>query len=132
MEPEDVVRAFERGEEPAGGFHHAQHVMAAWWYLQMHALPIALERFSAALRRFAAARGKPERYHETVTVAFLLVIAERVGRAAEPGWDAFAAANPDVLSWNPSVLGRYYQPETLWSDRARRTFVMPDRLRDAD
>jgi hypothetical protein len=129
MDHETLVRAFEAGEEPAGGFHHAQHVRVAWWYLRTHQLPEAMGRFSTGLRHFAAKQGKPQLYHETITVAFLLVISERlvtVGRDAS--WEAFTDANPDLFLWKPSVLDRYYHPETLWSDRARATFVMPDRL----
>ncbi|MGH9158840.1 MAG: hypothetical protein ACRD2X_02480 [Vicinamibacteraceae bacterium] len=128
MTDEDLVQAFERGEEPDGGFHHADHVRVAWYYLQAHALPEALLRFTRALHAFAA-RGRPNLYHETVTVAFMLVIAERAGEGDAPAtWDAFAAGNADLLAWKPSVLDRYYRSETLWSDRARRRFVMPDRL----
>jgi len=55
----------------------------------------------------------------------MLIIADRL--AAEPGsvWTEFAAANPDLFE-SPSVLGKYYAPETLASDRARRGFVLPD------
>ena len=49
------------------------------------------------------------------------------GRAAK-SVEAFAARHPDLLSWKPSILDRYYRDETLWSERARQTFVMPDRL----
>lgn len=129
MDHETLVRAFESGEEPEGGFHHAQHVRVAWWYVRTHTLPDAMVRFTAALRNFATKQGKPERYHETVTIAFLLVISERLAAAGpDAGWEAFADQNPDLFAWQPSVLDRYYRPETLWSDRARTTFVMPDRL----
>ena len=129
MDDESLVRAFEAGTEPEGGFHHAQHVRVAWWYLRSHSLPEALGRFTKALRAFAVAQGKPGLYHETVTVAFMLVISERLAAAGkEHPWEAFAAQNPDLFSWKPSVLDRYYRSETLWSDRARATFVMPDRL----
>jgi hypothetical protein len=40
-------------------------------------------------------------------------------------FEAFAARNPDLFAWKPSILDRYYDPETLRSDRARRVFVMP-------
>ena len=126
MDHQALVRAFEAGEDPPGGFHHAQHVFMAWWYLRAHPLGEALTRFSVALRRFAIARGKPDLYHETITVAFMLVICDRLSAAADASWDAFAASNADLFSWKPSVLDRYYRGDTLWSQRARSSFVMPD------
>ena len=124
-----MIRTFERGEAPAGGFHHADHVRVAWWYLRTHPLAEALVRFTTALRAFAKAQGKPDLYHETITVAFMLVIAERLANSdGDASWSEFAARQADLLAWKPSVLDRYYTPETLWSERARRGFVMPDRL----
>jgi anti-sigma factor ChrR (cupin superfamily) len=128
MTDEELVRDFEAGRVPPGGFHHAQHVRVAWHYLRAHGLATALVRFTTGLRAFAAAQGKPDLYHETITTAFMLVIAERLGEPDAPAtWDAFAERNPDLLTWKPSVLDGYYLPETLWSERARRSFVMPDR-----
>jgi len=128
MTDEELVSYFEAGTDPPGGFHHAEHVRVAWWYARRHPWVAALARFQAALRRFAEARGKPERYHETITTAFMALVAERLdGTGADLDWDGFAARNADLLAWSPSILDRYYQPETLASDRARRVFVLPDR-----
>ena len=129
-EDDAIVLTFEAGREPAGGFHHREHVRVAWYYLQRHALPEAIVRFSTALRHFAAAQGKPGLYHETITTAYLLLINERLdGDVRQLAWTAFADRNPDLLTWKPSVLHRYYHAETLTSDRARRTFLLPDRLK---
>jgi hypothetical protein len=129
MDGDVLVRMFEAGEVPPQGFHHCEHVQAAWYYLRHHPLPEALARFSAALRRFAEAQGKPGLYHETITVAYVLLINERLdGAGRDLAWSAFAEANADLLSWKPSLLDRYYDKATLASDRARRTFVLPDRL----
>ena len=128
---EALVRSFEAGDMPDGGLRHPDHVRVAWWYLRRYPLPEALAVFSRALRAFAIARGKPEMYHETITIAYVLLISERLdgaGAASTLPWAAFAEQHADLLAWNPSILERYYVPETLWSDRARRTFVMPDRL----
>jgi hypothetical protein len=129
MDDESLIRLFEAGEAPPDGFHHRDHVRVAWWYLRVHALPDALARFVAGLRRFAAVQGKPDLFHETITTAYLLLINERLDdgdRGLE--WEAFAARHPDLLLWKPSILARYYREETLASARAKRTFVMPDRL----
>jgi hypothetical protein len=129
MDDEELIRLFEAGEVPQEGFHHREHVRAGWWYLRHHPFPEALARFSAALRRFANAQGKPELFHETITTAYMLLINERLdGMPTDGTWDQFAAAHSDLFAWKPSVLTRYYRAETLTSDRARRTFVMPDRL----
>jgi hypothetical protein len=108
-------------------FPHRLHVRVAWLYLRADALLRAVERFCADLQHFALAKGKPGLYHETLTLAFLFVIHERLGGEGED-FEAFAARHPDLFRSHPSVLDRYYRPETLASDLARRKFLMPDRL----
>ena len=124
----DFLAAFEDGTLSEDRFHHSDHVRAAWLLLREGTPASALDRFSTALKRFAAAKGKTGLYHETITWAYLLLINERMersGRGVE--WDEFAAANADLLTWRPSVLDDYYRAETLGSDLARRVFVLPDR-----
>jgi hypothetical protein len=123
-----LVQAFEAGSEPPGGFHHREHVRVAWWYLRLQPLPEALDRLRDGLRRFATANGAPGRYHETITTAYALIVHDRLAWTGRtPGWDEFAALNPDLLATKPSILDLYYHPATLGSDAARRTFVPPDR-----
>lgn len=112
---------------PADQFHHQQHVQVAWLFVQKHGMPDALGAFTAAIKRFAEAKGAHGRYHETITWAFVLLIAERQARTPAGTWAEFAAANPDLLVWKPSILERYYSKELLGSDLARRAFVMPDK-----
>jgi hypothetical protein len=126
---EELLGAFEAGCEPEGGFHHREHLRVAWLYLRRDPWPVALGRFSESLKRFALAQGKPGLYHETVTVAYFLLIHERMAEEGAPdGFDAFLARHPELQGSQPSILDRYYDPATLGSDRARRVFVMPDRL----
>ena len=125
MTDDELMRYFEAQQEPPGGFHHREHVRVAWVYLRRNPMPVALERFRSGLRRFAEAHGKPERYHETITTAYVLLIADRMQESAGP-WETFAASHPDLLTWSPSILDRYYRPETLKAERARREFVTPD------
>jgi hypothetical protein len=110
---------------PADQFHHQQHVEVAWMFVRKYGMPAALGEFSAAIKRFADAKGATGLYHETITWAFLLLIAEREARRPSESWEAFAAANPDLLSWKPSILEQYYSSEVLKSELARRVFVFP-------
>jgi hypothetical protein len=125
---EALLAAFVSTALPADQFHHEQHVRVAWLFVCRHGMPAAIGEFSAAIKRFAAAKGAHGLYHETITWAFLLIIGERQARNAAETWPEFAAANPDLLMWQPSILDRYYSKELLKSDLARRSFVMPDRI----
>jgi hypothetical protein len=112
---------------PADQFHHHQHVEVAWLFVRRYGMPAALAEFTTAIKRFADAKGATGLYHETITWAFLLLIAERQAKCDAACWEEFAAANPDLLVWKPSILERYYSSETLESDLARTVFVFPDR-----
>lgn len=123
-----LLDAFLDTTLPADQFHHREHVQVAWEFVRRYGMPTALAEFSAAIKRFADAKGATGLYHETITWAFLLLIADRRARCAGDSWEEFAAANEDLLAWKPSILDRYYSKELLASDLARRTFLMPDRL----
>ena len=127
MSDDEFITRFENCTlEP---FHHSDHMRMAFLYLRRYPALEAVERFSSALARFAAANGKPGLYNETVTWAFLFLIRERMARAqtAQP-WSDFAASNSDLMNWGDNVLRKYYREETLKSDLAKSTFVFPDRM----
>jgi hypothetical protein len=128
MTDEEFMARFEDGSLASESFHHADHVKMAFLYLCRYPALEALDRFSSSLVRFAEAKGKPGLYHETITWAFLLLIRERMARAGEPqSWAQFAAGNADLLDWRENILRKYYSCETLSSDLARRTFLLPDK-----
>src|SRR5262249_49442018 len=76
---------------------------------------------------YNAAHGS-DGYHETVTVAFALLVRSRLA-ARTPGEDfaAFRGRNGDLFEGRAGLLGRHYDPGTLASAEARRRFVPPDR-----
>jgi hypothetical protein len=127
VDDREFIERFEDGTLPEDRFHHVDHVRLAWLYLSRLPLLQALDRYTTGLKRFAAAAGKPDRYHETITWAYLFLIHERMERAGHPrSWEEFIAANPDLEAWDGGVLGRYYRKETLDSGLARRIYLLPD------
>jgi hypothetical protein len=129
MTDDEFIAKFEDCSLAGKPFHHADHVKMAFLYLHRYPALEALQRFSSALARFAAAQGKPDLYHETITWAFLLLIRERIARMENnPTWDQFAACNEDLLSWKDNILKKYYREETLASGLAKRTFLFPDKI----
>jgi hypothetical protein len=127
MTDQELIVQFEEGSTPPDSFHHADHVRMAFAYLRQYTVLEALEKFPAALLRFATLHGKPNLYHQTITWAYLLLIHERIARAAHPQtWEDFAQANPDLLIWKNGILKKYYAEETLQSELAKQVFIFPD------
>ena len=129
---DELLERFQAATLPSDEFPHREHVRVAWLFVRRHGMPEALTAFSTALRHFATVHDAPNLYHATITWAYLLLIHARQQASPADDWDTFAAQNADLLSWKPSILDRYYTPETLWSDFARRSFVLPDRGLVAD
>ena len=115
---------FLRGEIPAAQFPHREHVRMAFEMLRRHDFAEVVLHYSRALRAMTARAGKPEAFHQTVTIAFLALIAERMALGHAIEFTGFVDANPDLLE--KSVLSRWYGAERLASEAARRTFLLPD------
>ena len=129
MSDEEFIRTFEAAAFPAEHFHHKEHVRVVWLYLQRLSVLETLARFSEGLKRFAAANGKTNLYHETITWAYVFLIHERIARAhREQTWQEFIDTNNDLFDWKSSILKAYYEDGTLKSELARQTFVLPDRF----
>lgn len=123
MSDDDFIAAFEATALPLPDFDHRAHVRAGYLYVARRGLGVAIDCFGRALRAFAAAHGKQGLYHETITVAFLALINERIVLSQPSGWEAFAAANPDLLQRD--CLARFYAPDELASAEARAVFLLP-------
>jgi len=125
-----LIEQFEACTLPPSAFPHREHVRLAWAYLRRESLASAIAKFCDGLKAFAASIGKAGLYHETVSWAFMLIIQDRIARAADGEareWEAFAAANEDLLRNGRQLLERYYLPVTLDSPLARASFIWPDR-----
>ena len=118
------LERFVRGEIAATGFAHREHVRMAFEMLRRHDFPETVLHFSRALRTMAQQAGKPQAFNQTVTIAFLSLIAERLDGGEWPDFAAFARDNPELLE--KGALARWYRPERLASAPARRTFLLPE------
>lgn len=118
-----ALSAFLYGEIDAVMFRHADHVHAAFEILQRHSFLDAATAYATALKGIATRAGNPDAYHETITLAFLSLIAERMSGRDYDTFAAFVAGNSDLME--KSVLQRWYTPERLQSAVARATFILP-------
>jgi hypothetical protein len=127
--PGITLETFERGEVDAESFDHEAHVYLGWLYLERYPLLEAIRRYRDGLRRLTARLGAPGKYHETITWFFLVQIDNRRRLAGTTDWPGFRRDNPDLFRARP-LLARYYSPERVDSDTARRHFLLPDRIAD--
>ena len=119
-----TLRDFLHGEVDSGNFRHADHLCIAFEILRRHNFPDAAQAYCTALKTIALRAGNAVAYHETITLAFLSLVSERLNQENYSDFAAFARSNPELLDKN--VLTRWYDPGRLMSPLARATFVLPD------
>ena len=126
MTDTDFARAFERGDVPPAEFSHRSHLRLAWVYLQESpSFDAALDRIRDGIKQFAASAGKADKYHETMTVGWMQILAaarERVGPAVS--FDELVRLEPQLA--DKDLLLRHYTRDRLFSDDARGAWVPPD------
>ena len=125
-EPGCLLADFEADRIDPRNFPHRAHVEVSFELLERHPFPEALLHLARGLRRLAMKAEMPAAYHETMTAAFLALIAERRLSREYAGWEDFAAHNPDLF--RKGLLEEFYEPAVLASSVARETFVLPRRL----
>jgi uncharacterized protein YfiM (DUF2279 family) len=122
---EDFLRAFEDLSFPSDFFHHREHLRVAWLYLQSSDASRAAERMAGGIRRFANHHGATQKYHHTLTLAWMRLVAVALVEMPEgKTFEQFMAAHPHLSSKN--LLAKYYSNELLQSANAREGWVEPD------
>lgn len=114
-------------EVTAGGarFDHRQHVHLTWLAVRRCGMPAAIGVVSCGIRRTARYAGAPQKYHATVSRAWVEVVAHHAGETAADDFATFATANPELL--DKRLLSRFYRSTTLAAPAARTGWVPPDR-----
>lgn len=128
MNDQQFLRALEDTTLPPAEFSHRNHLRAAWLYLDRYPLPEAARRSATAIQRYATAAGAPGKFHLTLTLAFMHIIAALREAHPQPDWESFLAACPELLADAKGLVARHYSDACLAEERARREFVPPDRL----
>ena len=122
------IEAFESGSIDADAFDHESHVYIAWLYLERYSVSEAIARFTAAIKRLTESLGQADKYHETITWFFMLLIAERRSLTGACDWLQFRRCNEDVCASPGAILNQYYSRDVLASVQARQSFMLPNKL----
>jgi hypothetical protein len=123
MTDQDFLHAFETTCLKEEDFDHAAHVRAGFLLIQRHGFVCALAHYCTALRALTAYYGAAEKYHETITIAYLSLINERMAPAPDIKWENFKAAHPDLFT--KDALSAFYTPAQLARADYRAVFHLP-------
>ncbi len=108
-------------------FGHREHVRLAFALVAEHGLEDAAQRAARILSHMAAAHGAPERFHVTMTTAWVRAVAHHMTIAPElTDFDRFLERFPRLL--RRDLLDAHYSRDVMFSDTAREAEVAADRL----
>jgi hypothetical protein len=135
---------FEKRQLDRSEWTHEAHVRMAWLYVTKtesyrdarSKVRTGIKRLNAAFQARSAvpcgatqpaepvAEARPLGYHETLTTAFVRLIAAR----ARPGesFATFRKRNPELFDRKLSAILKHYSSKLLFSEEAKTTFAQPD------
>jgi hypothetical protein len=108
-------------------FDHRGHLRMAWLHLTRYGRDEASQRVCAGIRALATQFGVPGKFNHTLTAALMHIMANRLAGSPDSDFDAFLAANPDLLADARGLLARHYSDERLDSEQAHAGWIEPDR-----
>ncbi len=115
---------FESQTLENAAFRHREHVRLTWIYLTGEP-PAAVEaRLCRALLALAASHGVAQRFHHTLTVAWVHIIESARRSHPDMPFDALVDACPSLLDKDAPLA--YYTRDALYSDEARARWVEPN------
>ena len=106
-----------------GRFGHREHLHLAWLAVRRHGQPAAAEMIADGIRHTARYAGAPQKYHATMTGAWVALVAHHVPEGPND-FDGFLAGFPGLL--DKRLLAGHYSNARLASAEARQAWVEPD------
>ena len=110
--------------DAAAGFGHRQHIHLTWLAVRTYGTARATLIVSHGLQRVARYAQMPQKYHVTMSRAWVLLVAHHVRGDGENDFSAFIDRNAELL--DKRLLTRFYRSSTLASPVAKTEWVEPD------
>jgi hypothetical protein len=108
----------------ADRFGHRQHIHLTWLAVRRHGTAAAIDLVSDGIQRTARYAGAPQKYHATVSRAWVELVGHHVADGDDHDFDAFADRHPALL--DKRLLARHYRSSTLATVEAKTGWVPPD------
>ncbi len=109
---------------PAEQFGHREHVHLTWLAVRRYGVPEAIDLISDGIQRTARYAGAPQKYHATVSRAWVELIGHHATDSPHQDFASFADQHPALL--DKRLLTRFYHSATLGSAQAKQGWIPPD------
>jgi hypothetical protein len=103
---------------------HRQHIHLTRLAVRRYGVGAAVTMVSDGIRRTARYAGAPQKYHATVSRAWVELVGHHLAAGGDDDFDAFADRYPALL--DKRLLGHHYRSTTLATAEARSGWVEPD------
>jgi hypothetical protein len=107
-----------------GGFGHREHLELAWSVLGRLPAPEASAQIHRVLRDLAATHGMAQRFHVTLTEAWLRVVARHRRLAPGRSFEEFLELHPKLC--DSRLISRHYGGGVLARHESHDAWVEPD------
>ncbi|WP_159978235.1 hypothetical protein [Roseobacter cerasinus] len=126
MEDIKYKERFEAGQVGPSEFRHRDHLRLVYVYLCENSVETANDQMRRSITKFLKNNDVPaSKYHETLTLSWTQAVKHFMVQAGAPAsFDEFIAFDARLLDTN--IMLTHYDPDTLFSDRARSEFIPPD------
>ncbi|WP_433466617.1 hypothetical protein [Spirillospora sp. CA-128828] len=105
-------------------FGHREHVHLTWLAVRRVGVSATVGLVSDGIQRTARYARVPQKYHATMSRAWVELVGHHAAERGEDNFTAFADHHPALL--DKRLLTRFYRPATLASSQARTDWVEPD------
>ena len=128
-EIDDFIAAFEAGTLPKARWTHGAHLLTGACYVHRFGESAATDRMRTCVRRYNEAVGgqntETSGYHETVTVAWIKLLAKLLRESKPIGRAEFAHLAVERFQHDRGILRRYYDFDVVNSVDARKRWIPP-------
>lgn len=109
-------------------FDHLGHIRLGWLYATQNSLPEAISKTCDGIQRYAGSLGAHDKFHYTLTEAFVRLIALRQAGSPATRFDQFLDQNTDLMDNPLALIHEHYSEALLQTHKAKNKSMAPDRL----
>ncbi len=128
LSDEQFAKAFKNCTLPPNIFNHEAHLRLAWIHLKKDGLEMAITGICDQLVVFVNDVGAEDKYHKTLTVAAVRIVAHFMQRFPTNNFFDFIVQCPELKTNFKDLIASHYSFDIFNSEHAKMGYLAPDLL----